>query len=197
MLKSVCVFCGSSFGNHKAYEEAAKQVGSLLCDHGIELVYGGGNVGLMGAVADACLQAGGRVVGVIPQALADKEVAHTGLTELVIVSSMHERKAMMADRADAFIALPGGYGTWEEFIEGLTWSQLGFQKKACGVLNVNGYYDPLLALADRAVVEGFLKQVHRDLLIEDTQAGALLQKLKKYVPSTADKWISSTSHAKD
>jgi uncharacterized protein (TIGR00730 family) len=189
MLKSVCVFCGSSFGNDKAYIQAAEVVGGLLCEQEIELVYGGGNVGLMGTVADACLRGGGKVTGVIPKALADKEIAHTGLTELVIVSSMHERKALMADRADAFMALPGGYGTWEEFIEVLTWSQLGLQKKACGVLNINGYYDPLLALANRAVADEFLKPIHRSLLLEDTEAGSLLEKLKHYVPVTSDKWI--------
>ncbi len=178
MLKSLCVFCGSSSGTNPAYSEAARQVGRLLAAQAIELVYGGGNVGLMGALADACLEAGGRVVGIIPRALADKEVAHQGLTELVIVSSMHERKARMAARADAFMALPGGYGTWEEWIEALTWSQLGLQNKACGILNIDGYYNPLLALADRALSEGFLKQVHRDLLIEDTGAASLLEKLR-------------------
>ena len=148
-------------------ERLRRKVGRLLGQRGIELVYGGGHVGLMGAVADGCLQDGGRVIGVIPEALKNKELAHTGLTELRVVGSMHERKALMADLADAFIALPGGYGTWDEFCEVLTWSQLGIQSKACAVLNVNGYYDPLLAMADRAVAEGFLRDAHRALLLAD------------------------------
>jgi uncharacterized protein (TIGR00730 family) len=151
-------------------------------------VYGGGHVGLMGMVADACLNEGGRVIGVIPQALADREVAHTGLTELRIVASMHERKALMADLSDAFMSLPGGYGTWEEFFEVLTWSQLGIQGKACGVLNVDGYYDPLLQMADRALSEGFLRDVHRDLLLSDSDPGRLLDRLSSYAVPAVDKW---------
>src|ERR1700710_1547100 len=137
LLRRICVFCGSSSGTRPIYKQAAETVGQLLCRRGVELVYGGGRVGLMGTVADACLNAGGRVIGVIPRALANREIAHSGLTELRIVSSMHERKAVMADLSDAFIALPGGYGTWEELFEVLSWSQLGIQRKACGVLNVN------------------------------------------------------------
>ena len=152
-------------------------MGRLLCQRGIDLVYGGGNVGLMGALADACLAAGGRVIGVIPQALADREVAHTGLTELRVVSSMHERKSVMAQLADAFVALPGGYGTWEELFEVLSWSQLGIQRKACGLLNVRGYYDPLLELANKAVSEGFLREVNRDLLLSDVDPARLLDRL--------------------
>jgi uncharacterized protein (TIGR00730 family) len=187
MFRRICVFCGSSSGVHPVYEQAARDVGRLLCQRGIELVYGGGNVGLMGTVANACLNAGGRVIGVIPQALADKEVAHTGLTELRIVGSMHERKLAMADLSDAFVALPGGYGTWEEFFEVLTWSQLGIQRKACGVLNVNGYYDPLLAMADRAVTEGFVRPVHRDLLLTDADPQRLLDRLGTVSLSPVDK----------
>jgi uncharacterized protein (TIGR00730 family) len=171
------VFCGSSSGVHPDYAQAAQTVARLLCRRGIGLVYGGGNVGLMGTLANACLREGGRVIGVIPQALADKEVAHTGLTELRIVSSMHERKAVMADLSDAFVALPGGYGTWEELFEVLSWSQLGIQRKACGLLNVNGYYDPLLELADKSVAEGFLREVHRDLLLSDDDPERLLDRL--------------------
>src|SRR5216684_2485810 len=163
MLRSLAVFCGSSLGVASIYREAAREVGRLLGQRAIRLVYGGGHVGLMGVVADACLNAGGRVIGVIPQALADKEVAHRGLTELRVVSSMHERKAVMAELSDAFVALPGGYGMWEELFEMLTWSQLGIHCKPCGLLNVNGYYDPLLDLADQAVSEGFLREVNRDL----------------------------------
>jgi uncharacterized protein (TIGR00730 family) len=172
------------------YQQAAQTVGRLLCRRGIELVYGGGHVGLMGIVADACLSEGGRVIGVIPQALADREVAHTGLTELRIVGSMHERKALMADLSDAFMALPGGYGTWEEFFEVLTWSQLGIQRKACGVLNVDGYYDPLLEMADQAFSEGFLRDVHRDLLLSDSDPERLLDRLSSYAVPTIDKWLS-------
>jgi uncharacterized protein (TIGR00730 family) len=189
MLKRICVFCGSRSGTREDYQQAAQTVGRLLCRRGIELVYGGGHVGLMGIVADACLKEGGRVIGVIPQALADKEVAHTGLTELRIVSSMHERKALMADLSDAFMSLPGGYGTWEEFFEVLTWSQLGIQRKACGVLNVNGYYDPLIEMADRALSEGFLRAVHRDLLLSDSDPERLLDRLSNYAPPAAEKRI--------
>jgi uncharacterized protein (TIGR00730 family) len=177
MLKRIGVFCGSSSGVNALYTEAARAVGRLLCRRGVELVYGGGNVGLMGVLADACLAEGGRVIGVIPQALVDKEVAHQGLTELRVVSSMHERKAIMAELSDAFAALPGGYGTWEELFEMLTWTQLGIQQKACGLLNVNGYYDPLLELTDRAVSEGFLREVNRELLFSDDEPERLLDRL--------------------
>jgi uncharacterized protein (TIGR00730 family) len=190
MLRRVCVFCGSSAGTRDIYQQAAQTVGRLLCQRGIDLVYGGGRVGLMGILADACLDEGGRVIGVIPQALADREVAHTGLTELRIVGSMHERKALMADLSDAFVSLPGGFGTWEEFFEVLTWAQLGIQRKACGVLNVNGYYDPLIGMADRALSEGFLREGHRDLLLSDADPELLLDRLSDYVAPTVDKWIS-------
>src|ERR1700732_3721945 len=190
MLRRICVFCGSSSGTRPVYQQAAQTVGQLLCRRGIELVYGGGRVGLMGILANACLNEGGRVIGVIPQALADKELAHTGLTELRIVSSMHERKSVMADLSDAFVALPGGYGTWEEFFEVLTWSQLGIQRKACAVLNVNGYYDPLLEMADKALSDGFLRGVHRDLLLSDSDPERLLERLNNYSVPTIDKWIS-------
>jgi len=190
MLTRVCVFCGSSSGTREVYQQAARTVGRVLCRRGIELVYGGGHVGLMGIVADACLSEGGHVIGVIPQALADREVAHTGLTELRIVGSMHERKALMADLSDAFMALPGGYGTWEEFFEVLTWSQLGIQRKACGILNVDGYYGPLLEMADRALSEGFLGKVHRDLLLSDSDPERLLDRLSSYAAPTAEKWSS-------
>ena len=189
MLRRICVFCGSSLGNREAYRQAAQTIGRLLCQGGIELVYGGGKVGLMGAVADACLHAGGRVIGVIPQLLVDKEVAHSGLTELRVVQTMHERKALMADLADAFLALPGGYGTWDELCEVLTWSQIGIQQKSSAILNVNGYYDPLLAMADRAVSEGFLRDIHRELLLTDTDPARLLDRLESYVLPLVDKWM--------
>ena len=189
MFQRICVFCGSSFGSRPAYREAAETVGRLLCQRGIELVYGGGNVGLMGALADACLGGGGRVIGVIPQALVDKEVAHLGLTELRVVRSMHERKSLMADLSDAFVALPGAYGTWDELCEVLTWSQLGIQRKACALLNVSGYYDSFLEFADRAVAEGFLRDVHRGLLLSDDDPVRLLDRLGSYTVPIVDKWI--------
>ena len=189
VLQRICVFCGSSFGSRPAYREAAEAVGRLLCRRGIELVYGGTNVGLMGALADACLGGGGSVIGVIPQALVDKELAHGGLTELRVVSSMHERKSLMADLSDAFLALPGGYGTWDELCEALTWTQLGIQRKACGLLNVSGYYDSFLEFADRAVSEGFLKDVNRGLLLSDDDPARLLGRLASYTVPIVDKWI--------
>ena len=169
--------------------KSAQEVGRLLCERGIDLVYGGGKVGLMGAVADACLSGGGRVIGVIPQLLADKEVAHKGLTELRVVQTMHERKALMADLADAFLALPGGFGTWDELCEVVTWSQIGIQHKASAILNVNGYYDPLLAMADQAVAEGFVRDTHRELLLNDTDPARLLDRLESFVSPVADKWM--------
>jgi uncharacterized protein (TIGR00730 family) len=189
MLRRICVFCGSSSGTRPVYQQAAQTVGQLLCRRGIELVYGGGRVGLMGIVANACLNEGGRVIGVIPQALADKEVAHTGLTELRIVTSMHERKSLMADLSDAFMALPGGFGTWEEFFEVLTWAQLGIHRKACGVLNVGGYYDPLLQMADRALSEGFVREMHRGLLLSDADPGQLLDRLNSYAGPAVEKGL--------
>jgi uncharacterized protein (TIGR00730 family) len=189
MLQRVCIFCGSSVGTDLVYERAARNIGRLLAQRGIGLVYGGGKVGLMGSVADACLSEGGQVVGVMPRALVEKEIAHRGLTELHVVESMHERKALMADLAGAFIALPGGYGTWEEFYEMLTWSQLGLHRKACAVLNVNGYYDPLLAMADRAVEAGFVRAVHREILLADTDPVRLLDRLSSYTVPIVDKWI--------
>jgi uncharacterized protein (TIGR00730 family) len=181
MLRSLAVFCGSSTGVSSIYQEAAREVGRLLGQRAVRLVYGGGHVGLMGVVADACLIAGGSVIGVIPQALADREVAHRGLTELRVVGSMHERKAVMAELSDAFLALPGGYGTWDELFEALTWSQLGIQKKVCGLLNVNGYYDSMLAMVDRAVAEGFIRDPHRERLLSDTDVSRLLDRLNRQV----------------
>jgi uncharacterized protein (TIGR00730 family) len=186
MLKRICVFCGSKSGANPSYVQAAQSVARLFCERGIELVYGGGNVGLMGTLANTCLNQGGRVIGVIPRALADKEIAHTGLTELRIVSSMHERKLVMADLSEAFIALPGGYGTWEELFEVLSWSQLGIQRKACGILNVNGYYDPLLELADKSVAEGFLGLTHRELLLSEVDPERLLDRLGRYSVAAGD-----------
>lgn len=190
MLRNLCVFCGSSWGASPVYAEIAERTGRLLAGRGVGLIFGGSKLGLMGAMADACLASGGHVTGVIPQALVDKEHAHRGITELHVVKSMHERKAVMADLADAFMALPGGFGTWEEFFEVLTWSQLGLQRKACGLLNVNGYYDCVLGMADRAVEEGFLKAVHRELLVSDSDPERLIEKISAQAVPIADKWIN-------
>lgn len=188
-MKRLCVFCGSSKGSRTVYAEAAEQLGTLLARRGIELVYGGGCVGLMGIVADATLRAGGHVIGVIPQALVIKEVVHEGLLDLRVVKSMHERKALMADLSDAFIALPGGFGTYEEFCEILTWAQLGLHKKPFGLLNVAGFYDPLLALFDHAVAEEFIRPGHRELVLVDANAETLLQHLETFHPPATSKWI--------
>ena len=189
MLRSVCVFCGSSTGARPVYQQAAQAVGRLIGRRRIDLIYGGGRVGLMGVVADACLAEGGRVIGVIPQALADKEVAHAGLTQLHVVGSMHERKFLMADLSDAFVALPGGFGTWEEFFEVLTWSQLGIQRKGCGLLNIDGYYDPLLAMVERALADGFVRVHHGALLL----AGADPEQLLDRLTSDADVAVDTTA----
>jgi uncharacterized protein (TIGR00730 family) len=165
MPASVCVFCGSAFGSRQAYRDAAAETGQELAKRGIRLVYGGGNVGLMGVIADACLATGGEVVGVIPHSMVEREIAHLGLSKLHIVGSMHERKALMAELSDAFIALPGGFGTFDELFEILTWRQIRIHSKPVGLLNVEGYFDPLLAMADHAVQEGFLRAGDRANLI--------------------------------
>jgi hypothetical protein len=165
------------------------ELGRTLAARSVALVYGGAHVGLMGAVADAALAFGGRVTGVILESLVAKEIAHRGLTELRIVPSMHERKALMADLADAFIALPGGWGTWEEFFEVLTWSQLGLHRKACGLLNVAGYFDPLLSLVDHSIREGFVRREYRAMICVETSPGALLDRLATYNPPIVTKWI--------
>jgi uncharacterized protein (TIGR00730 family) len=188
-FRRLCVFCGSSTGNRPAYRDAAEQLGLLLVERGIELVYGGGNIGLMGVLADTVLARGGRAIGVIPESLMAKKVGHTGLTELRIVNSMHERKALMSDLADGFIALPGGFGTVEEFCEVVTWSQLGLQSKPCGLLNVENYYAPLLALFDHAVREGFLHKENRRLVLDDDDPARLLDQMATFTPKPAAKWI--------
>jgi uncharacterized protein (TIGR00730 family) len=179
-MKSICVFCGSQLGNKPIYRETAKSVGKLIAQQQLRLVYGGGNIGLMGVVADAVLESGGEVVGVIPGHLQEKEVGHAGLTELHVVGTMHERKALMANLSDAFIALPGGFGTFEEFCEILTWAQLDLHHKPCGLLNVNGFYDPLLMLFDRAVDEGFLRPEYRSMVLTATDADELLMRMRMY-----------------
>ena len=188
-FQRICVFCGSNMGNRPAYRDSAVAMGRLLAGRGIEIVYGAGDIGLMGILADAALAAGGKVIGVIPESLMAKEVDHSGLTELRIVKSMHERKAIMSDLSDGFIAMPGGFGTFEEFCEVVTWSQLGIQSKPCGLLNVEGYYDPLLQLFNRAVTEGFLREENRRLVLEDREPERLLAKMAEFVPIPADKWI--------
>jgi uncharacterized protein (TIGR00730 family) len=189
-VRSVCVFCGSSKGGRAEYAEAARRVGREVAERGWALVYGAGNIGLMGELADAALAAGGRVVGVIPEALVGWEVAHTGLTELLVVGTMHERKAMMADLSDAFLALPGGYGTLDEFCEILTWAQLGLHRKPCGLLNVLGYYDALLSLLDTGVRERFLRPEHRALILDERDdVPALLDRLTAFTPPLRGKYI--------
>jgi uncharacterized protein (TIGR00730 family) len=188
-LNSICVFCGSSFGNEPAYKEAAHSLGVTLAHKGFTLVYGGGNVGLMGTVADAALGAGGEVIGVIPQALVEREIAHEHLTKLHVVSSMHERKALMSELSDGFVALPGGNGTLEEFFEVLTWAQLGEHRKPCGLLNIEGYYDPLLAVFDHMVNRGFLAEKHRSIVQVQQTPEDMLDALQSYVPPDTAKWI--------
>ncbi len=188
-FRRLCVFCGSSTGNRPAYRDAAERLGVLLVERGIELVYGGGNIGLMGVLADTVLAREGRAIGVIPESLMAKEVGHTGLTELRIVNSMHERKALMSDLSDGFIALPGGFGTFEEFCEVVTWSQLGLQSKPCGLLNVENYYAPLLELFDHAVREGFLRKENRRLVLDDEDPSRLLDKMTAFRPEPVPKWI--------
>ena len=188
-MKSLCVFCGSRSGTEAAYDEAARALGRALAAEGITLVYGGGRVGLMGIVADAALGAGGEVVGVIPRALLEREIAHSGLTDLRVVGSMHERKALMSELSEGFIALPGGTGTLEEFFEVLTWAQLGEHRKPCGLLNASRYYDPLLAVFDHMVQQGFLSEEHRAMVLVETGPEALLEVLAGYVPPRVVKWV--------
>lgn len=188
-MKRVCVFLGSNPGNKPDYLKAAQDMGAELARRGITTVYGGSNVGLMGALANAALAAGGEVIGVIPEALQRKEIAHTGLTKQHIVGSMHERKALMAELSDAFIALPGGMGTLEELCEMLTWAQLGFHKKPCGLLDVDGYYESLNDFLDNAVTQGFIHAGHRGMLLSDKTPGALLDQFGGYVAPVVNKWI--------
>jgi uncharacterized protein (TIGR00730 family) len=188
MMQRICVYCGSSPGNNPAYAAAAEELASVLVNVGLELVYGGAHKGTMGVLADAVLERGGAVHGVIPQMLEDKEIAHTGLTELHVVASMHERKSMMAALSDGFIALPGGFGTLEELIEIVTWGQLKFHEKPCGVLNVNGYFDKLLEYLDHTQAEGFLKPENRAMLLADESATGLLQQFEAYCSPAVEKW---------
>jgi uncharacterized protein (TIGR00730 family) len=190
-MKRVCVFCGSQSGSDPAHAETARELGRELGRRGLALVYGGGRVGLMGELATAALQAGGEVVGVIPQSLSAKEVAFGEATELVVVGTMHERKALMADKADAFVALPGGFGTCDELFEILTWGQLGIHRKPVAVLNAGGFFDPLIAWADHMTAHGFLKPKHRELLLMARSVPELFAALEAYrPPDPVEKWVT-------
>jgi uncharacterized protein (TIGR00730 family) len=188
----LCVFCGSSPGLNPAFAAATRVLGAELALRGIEVVYGGGNVGLMGVLADAVLASGGRVIGVIPHALVARELAHQGVTALHVVNSMHERKARMAELSDGFIALPGGFGTLEEFCEAVTWTQLGVHAKPCGLLNVDGFYDGLLAFFEHALGEEFLKPTHRQIVVAHSDAAALIERMTDWTAPEVTKWIDKT-----
>lgn len=188
-IQKICVYCGSSPGKDPAYSIAASRLAKTLCDRGIGLVYGGAAVGVMGAVADAVLEAGGEAIGVIPKSLAVKEVAHENLDELHVVASMHERKAMMAELADGFIALPGGWGTLEEIFEMLTWAQLGFHHKPCGLLNTEGYYDGLIGFLENAFEQQFVNELYRPMLMQAHEPSALLDQFAAYHAPTVRKWM--------
>jgi len=188
-MKSVCVYCGSSPGRQAVYAEGARALGQALLAQGLGLVYGGASIGLMGVVADTVLAGGGRVVGVIPQALARKEVAHAGLTELIVTASMHERKTRMAELSDGFIAMPGGIGTFEELFEIWTWAQLGIHQKPVGLLNVAGYFDALLSFLDHATQEQFLKADQRQLLLADRDGPALLTRMTAARMAARKAWL--------
>ncbi|QRY79863.1 TIGR00730 family Rossman fold protein [Pseudomonas sp. PDNC002] len=191
-LRSICVFCGASPGATPIYQETAEALGRYLAENGIQLVYGGGAVGLMGMVANAALAAGGEVIGIIPQSLKDAEVGHHGLTRLEVVDGMHARKARMAELSDAFIALPGGLGTLEELFEVWTWGQLGYHGKPLGLLEVNGFFDPLLTFLDHLVQERFVRQPHRDMLQRADSPAALIEALAAWKPLAAPKWVDRT-----
>ena len=191
-MEAICIYCGSSPGLNPEFREAAINLGRQLARDGITLVYGGGNVGLMGAVADGAICDGGKVIGVIPQSLADKELAHPGLAELHVVKSMHERKKLMADLSDAFVALPGGIGTLEEILEVLTWLQLGFHQKPCAFLNLEGFFDSLLQFLQSSVDQRFLRQDFLNAILVETTPDSLLKKLHVHKPEYQDKWIDRT-----
>lgn len=187
-MKSIAVYCGSSEGNNPIYMKEARRLGETLVNQGIDLIYGGASVGCMGAVADAVLEGGGRVIGVIPEKLSNVEIAHQKLTELHVVTTMHERKAMMMELADGFIALPGGTGTLEEWFEVFTWAQLGYHNKPCAFHNVNQYYNPMISLFDHMIQEGFVKKEFRDLILMEENAEQLLTKMKSYDKNHVTKW---------
>lgn len=189
-MRSLCVYCGSNTGDKEIYIEAATMLGRVLAEQGIGLVYGGASKGLMGILADTVLAGGGRVQGVIPQSLVDREIAHPDLDELHVVGSMHARKSLMAELSDGFIALPGGFGTLEEIVEMLTWAQLGIHKKPCGLLNAGGYYAHLLAFFEHAEASLFVRRAHREMLLVEEDAGRLLERFRAWSAPLADKWLS-------
>jgi uncharacterized protein (TIGR00730 family) len=189
-VQRICVYCGSNSGSRPEYAEAARDLAGVLVRHNLELVYGGADKGIMGVIADEVLALGGKVHGVIPKMLCEKEVAHQNLTELHVVASMHDRKSMMAALSDGFIAMPGGFGTLEEIIEVITWGQLKFHDKPCGLLNVEGYFDHLLAYLDHANAEGFLRTENREMMLADESAVGLVQQFEKYTAPVVQKWTS-------
>jgi len=189
-MRRICVYCGSNTGNRPEYAAAARELADVLIGHDLELVYGGADKGIMGILADAVLEQGGKVHGVIPKMLCEKEVAHDGLTELHVVASMHARKTMMAALSDGFIAMPGGFGTLEEIIEIVTWGQLRFHDKPCGLLNINGYFDHLLCFLDHARDQGFLRSANREMLLCDPDPARLIQQFERYAAPRVDKWTA-------
>lgn len=191
-MKSICVYCGSNPGRLEAYATAARDLAKSLVDRDLTLVYGGASVGIMGLLADTVLRLGGQAVGVIPDALVRKEVAHTGLTQLHVTSSMHERKTLMAELSDGFIALPGGVGTLEEVFEVWTWGQLGFHRKPCGLLNIEGYFNSLIAFLDHATAEQFVRTPHRSMLIVERKPWLLLDRFACYEPPIIQKWMGKS-----
>jgi uncharacterized protein (TIGR00730 family) len=191
-FKRICVFCGTNAGSRPAYGVAARELGRVLAEQEVELVYGGASVGIMGELADSVQEHGGRVTGIIPQQLMEKEAAHTGIRNLIVVASMHQRKSQMADMSDGFIALPGGIGTLEGFFEVLTWGQLGIHAKPAGILNVERYFDGLTGFLDHAVREGFLTEAHRNAVIVESDAARLLEKLRAYAPPESEKLMGRT-----
>jgi uncharacterized protein (TIGR00730 family) len=192
-FQRICVFCGTNAGARPEYGAAARALGKLLAEEGIELVYGGASVGIMGELADAVHEHGGHVTGIIPQQLMQKEAAHTGIPDLIVVASMHQRKSQMADMSDGFIALPGGIGTLEGFFEILTWAQLGIHRKPSGLLNVAGYFDELIRFLDRAVAEGFLAQEHRAAIMVESDPRRLLERLRAYAPGAGEALMGRTN----
>lgn len=189
-MRRICVYCGSNTGKRPVYANAAKDLADVLVRHELELVYGGADKGIMGIIADAVLEQGGKVHGVIPQMLMEKEIAHQGLTELHVVASMHARKTMMAALSDGFIAMPGGYGTLEEIIEIITWGQLRFHDKPCGLLNIDGYFGQLIAYLDHANAEGFLRTENRNMLLVDADPAGLIQQFERYAAPHVEKWTA-------
>lgn len=185
-MRRICVFCGSNFGKHPSYRRVAEELGRRMAGRGTGIVYGGGNVGLMGALADAALEAGGEVIGIVPRMLSEREVAHQGVTELKVVETMHERKALMVELSDAFLSLPGGIGTMDEFFETLTWAQLDIHRKPCGILNLNGYYDHIVGQLDRFVEDGFLSASNRRLLIIREDLDSMMHALDHHKPTVGE-----------